>query len=112
MALTLVSLIIWLFHPAQLWIYIAMIFLFVNMTIPAFFRPFSVVWFGLSTLMGTFMSKVLLTLIFYLVVSPIGNLQRLLGKSRLNIKQWGVSSQSVFVDRDKLFQTEDIKYPF
>ena len=57
----------------------ALVVLVVAMTVPLLFRPASVVWFGLSHLLGTVMSKVLLAAVFYLVVTPVGIVRRRFG---------------------------------
>jgi len=43
-------------------------------------RPFHKLWIGLSLILGFIMSRVILTLLFYFVVTPIGLLAKLVGK--------------------------------
>ncbi len=43
-------------------------------------RPFHKLWMMLALAMGFVMSRVILTLLFYLVLTPIGLLARLVGK--------------------------------
>lgn len=43
-------------------------------------RPFHKLWIGLSLVLGFVMSHVILTLLFYFVVTPIGLLAKLVGK--------------------------------
>jgi hypothetical protein len=42
-------------------------------------------WIGLSLLIGWVMTRVILTVVFFLVVTPIGLLQRLLGRSNVDL---------------------------
>ncbi|MEJ5263305.1 MAG: hypothetical protein WHT45_11530 [Ignavibacterium sp.] len=42
--------------------------------------PFHKLWIGLSLVLGFVMSRVILTLLFYFVVTPIGLLAKLVGK--------------------------------
>ena len=43
-------------------------------------RPFHKLWMMLALLMGFVMSRVILTLLFYLVLTPIGIIARIVGK--------------------------------
>ncbi len=79
---------------------------------PKLFKPFAMLWFGLSELMGTVMSKVILTVIFFLVVSPIALLRKIGGKDSLKLKQWRNNKDSVFRVRDELVTPEDLQNMF
>jgi hypothetical protein len=46
---------------------------------PVLLRPVYRVWMGLAVVLGYVMTRVLLTLVFFLVVTPIGLLRRALG---------------------------------
>src|SRR4029077_7319789 len=52
----------------------------VNMIMPQIFRPVAVVWLGLSNLLGEIVPKILLSIVFFLIVTPMGILRRLAGK--------------------------------
>jgi hypothetical protein len=51
---------------------------------PVWLRPLFRVWMGFATVMGWVMTRVILTLLFYLVFTPIGAVARLVGKDMLN----------------------------
>lgn len=53
---------------------------------PGLLAPVYPVWMALALVLGTIMTTVLLTLVFYLVVSPIGLLMRLAGKDPMSRK--------------------------
>lgn len=76
------------------------------------FAPFAVLWFGLSHAMGTVMSKVLLSIVFYVLVLPIGTVRRLMGADSMRIKQWKTGSDSVFRVRDEVVKPEDLEHMF
>ena len=42
------------------------------MTWPKAFKPLAVLWFGLSHVMSQVVSQIVLTVVFFLVVTPIG----------------------------------------
>ena len=49
---------------------IAIVALLVDMTFPQLYRPVAVLWLGLSHLLGTLVSKIILTLVFFGLVTP------------------------------------------
>jgi hypothetical protein len=112
MALVLISLIVYLVWKVDAALYCAVVFLVINMTVPTVFKPFAWLWFGLSTLIGTVMSKILLSIVFITIVTPIGLLRRLLGKDSLQLKNFKKSKDSVFLSRDHKYTENDIAKPF
>lgn len=54
---------------------------------PVIARPFYLVWMGFAFVMGNIMSYLVLGLFFYLVISPLGLLLRLLGYDPLRIRK-------------------------
>ncbi len=53
---------------------------------PALLRPLYRLWMTLAILMGWFMSRVLLTVLFYMAITPIGIWIRLSGKDLLDLR--------------------------
>jgi hypothetical protein len=98
-------------HLPQLVVW-AGVLLVINMTRPRCFRPVAVVWLGLSHLLGTVLSKLILTVLFYAVVTPIGLLRRACGADSLQLKKWKQGRNSVFVVRDRTFRPEDLEHPY
>ena len=82
------------------------------MTPPALFKPFAVAWFGLSQAMGAVMSRLLLTLVFFLVVTPVALLRKALGKDPMRLRQWKTGQDSVFTVRDAAASAQDLERPF
>jgi hypothetical protein len=112
MAVVLILLLLGIFLKQKTFYPYAAAALVVNMTLPVVYKPFAVIWFGLATLLGTFMSKVLLTVVYILFVIPIGLIRRLMGKDSLQLKKFKKDGSSVFSERDHLFQARDIENPF
>lgn len=97
----------------KLWpLKIAIISLLINMMWPGFFTLFARLWFGLAELLGNISSKILLTIIFFIVVTPIGLLRRILGNDKLKLKLFKKNSTSVLIHRDHTFVKENIEQPF
>lgn len=82
------------------------------MTAPQLFTPLARLWFALSHGMGKVGSTVLLSLVFFVVVTPVALLRRLLGRDAMGLRQWRGGSQSVFVRRDHTFTAADLEKPF
>lgn len=51
---------------------------------PVVLRPLYRVWMALAMVLGFVMTRVLLTLVFFLLIAPLGLLRRLLGKDPLH----------------------------
>jgi multisubunit Na+/H+ antiporter MnhG subunit len=90
----------------------AIVVLVVAMTAPLLFRPASVVWFGFSHVLGTVMSKVLLAVVFYVVVTPIGLVRRLLGHDSLRLRAFKADDRSVMESRAHVFVPADLEKPY
>lgn len=112
MAMTLLCLILALSPKRHGFLYLAMALHVVNMTVPSIYRPIAVLWFGLSDLMGAFMSKILLSIVFFGVVTPIGILRRLLGKDPLKLRAFKTSKESVMIERNHTFTSRDLERPY
>jgi len=90
----------------------AIVVLVVAMTVPLVFRPASVVWFGLSQAIGTVTSKVLLAIVFYVVVTPIGLVRRLLGHDSLRLRSFKTGDASVMHARAHVYVPDDLEKPY
>jgi len=55
-------------------------FLLFGLAVPMLLKPIHKIWMTLAILMGWLMTRVILSVLFYLVVTPVGLLARLLGK--------------------------------
>jgi hypothetical protein len=65
---------------------ISILFLFLGLILPVVLKPIQKIWMMLAVLMGWFMTRIILIILFYLIVTPIGLLARLFGKDFLNTK--------------------------
>jgi len=112
MAMVLIGLIIGLFTHNTLFFKIATLLLVINMIWPTVFRPVARIWISGSLLLGTVVSKILLTIIFFGLVTPIGVVLRIAGADAMLLKQWKKGSSSVFKERNHQFKAKDIEKPF
>jgi hypothetical protein len=112
MAMTLICLLIVVLGRRPSFAVWAAVLLLINMIWSDAFRPLAKGWFGLSRLLGTFVSKVIFSIIFIVLVIPVGLLRRWLGKDPLQIKKWKRGSESVFKVRDHEYTSSDIVHPY
>jgi Saxitoxin biosynthesis operon protein SxtJ len=112
MAMVLICLLLgyWGKFPRFLPVTIALLIL--TMTWPNAFRPLAVLWFGLSHLLSQVVSRVILTVVFFLLVTPIGVIRRLWGADALQLKKWKQGRGSVFVVREGPVQGKDLLNPY
>lgn len=112
LALVLISLIVFLITKNIYAIYFATGFTVVCMTVPIVFKPFAKLWFGLSHFIGTFLSKIILSIVFYTVITPVALLRQVMGKDSLMLKKFKKGTDSVFVERNHTYKSEDILKPY
>jgi polyferredoxin len=91
---------------------LAIILLVVTMAWPKAFLPLAGLWFGLAHVLGTFMSKVILTVLFFGLVTPIGLIRRLMGADSLQLRKWKKDQDSVFQVRADLIDKKDLHAPY
>jgi hypothetical protein len=53
---------------------------------PVILKPLNKVWMGLAIVLGYVMSRLILTVLFYLVLTPIGLLAKIFGKKFMDLK--------------------------
>jgi large-conductance mechanosensitive channel len=71
----------------RLWSFIlAIIFLIMGITKSRFLTPLNIAWIKFGELLGVIISPVIMGLVYFLVVLPIGILMRVLGKDLLRLK--------------------------
>ena len=49
--------------------------------------PFYFAWMGIAFVIGNIMSRIIMVLVYFLVVTPIGLLMRMTGRDRLRLKK-------------------------
>ena len=80
--------------------------------LPIIFKPLAVLWFGFSRLLASFLPLVLLTVLFYVLVTPVGLFRKFLGKDTLKLKEFKKDEKSVLVETRKSFTKKDFERAF
>ena len=71
----------------RLWsLFISIIFLFLGLVNSKILNPLNKLWFKFGIFLGKIISPLVMGIIFFLVVTPIGLLMRLLNKDLLNLR--------------------------
>ena len=86
--------------------------LIITMTWPVFFRPFVRIWIGSSHVIGTVMSKIILAIIFFVIVTPVGMIRRVFGADPMRLKRWKKNDGSVFRMRNSKMEAKDLEQPY
>jgi hypothetical protein len=69
-----------------IFIILSLAFVFFGLLLPALLKPLQKAWMTLAVIMGWFMTRVILSILFYLVFTGIGVGSRLFGKQFLDLK--------------------------
>ena len=112
MALVLIMLLLGFFTDNVSYYLLAIPLLLINMAYPWFYKYFAMLWLGLSGILGRMMSMVILSLVFFLLVIPVGAVRRLIGKDSLLLRKFKKSKDSVMVIRDHQFVRDDLIHPY
>ncbi len=92
--------------------YLALSVLIVNLVACNVFKPAAKIWFGMSHLLGDIVSKIVLSIIFIVMVIPVGTVRKLLGKDTLYLRRWKQDDRSVFKVREHVFEPADLEKPY
>jgi uncharacterized membrane protein len=112
LSLILLCLLFFLLSGTKPVIYIAVLVAILSMLHTSIIYPWAVVWYTGTELLGNLVSKILLAVIYFFVVLPVGFVRRLSGKDSMQLRDFGKSSKSVFRVREKQFVDKDLETPY
>lgn len=112
MAMVLILLLAGLFTDQILWYKLAIPALLLAMTWPMAYFPVAVVWLGMSQAVGSVMSRVILSLVYFLLVVPTGLYRRMRGKDPMQLRGLGKGEASVMKTRNHTFSAEELEHPY
>ena len=85
-------------NDVRVWsLIISLIFLILGSINSYILTPFNKLWFKFGILLGGVVSPIVMGVVFFLVITPISLLLKLLGKDVLNLKQ--NNSKSYWIDK-------------
>jgi hypothetical protein len=71
-----------------------------GLILPNILKPLNKIWMTLAVILGWFMSRLILCILFYIIITPIGFFLRIAGKDFLNLRT-GKNSDSYWDKREK-----------
>jgi hypothetical protein len=88
-------------------------FLVFGLALPGLLKQIYKVWMTLALIMGWVMTRVILSILFYLLVTPIGLAARLVGKNFLDKKFKSENSNSYWIKKEQtVFKKSDFERQF
>ena len=74
-------------NPIRIWsVIISLIFLILGLMKSKLLTPLNILWFKFGMILGTIVAPIIMGVVFFLVVTPIGLVMRIMGKDILNKK--------------------------
>ena len=107
----IIPIIIWLYHPnpigyiGYILIFISIILILGGIIYPNSLKRVYILWMGLAFIIGWIVSRVLLSVLFLFVLTPLGILGKLFKKEFLNLK-FKRGDKSYWIEKDN----REIKY--
>ena len=88
-------------EPIRIWaIFVSLLFLILGLTDSKILTPLNKLWFKFGIILGNVVSPIVMGLIFFLVVTPIGLFMKIIGKDFLNLK-YDNKKKTYWIKRDK-----------
>ena len=92
---------------------ISALFFFFAFVVPSVLKPVNKAWMTLAILMSWVMTRVILSLLFYLGITPMGFLARLFGKDFLGLKFNKHTAKSYWIPKERRkFERADYERQF
>jgi len=112
LALLLITLIMGFWYNLHLASQVAIAEVLVLLVAPVLVFPFTFLWLNISDLLGKVLSKIILTIIFFLFVWPVALIRKAIGKDTLRLKDFKKNTNSVFTERNQTFTKTDFNTPY
>ena len=79
---------------------IAIIFLILGLLNSKLLTPLNKIWFKFGILLGNFVSPIVMSIVFFVIVTPTSIIMRVLGKNLLNLKKG--NKRTYWVEKSKI----------
>ena len=108
LVLSLVCVVLYLIFDREFFVFGAMVLLIVGLVFKKITSKISDLWLGFSEIIGKFNTKIILSVIYYCVLTPVAFVYRIFHKDHLNLLK-NPSKSSYFISRDKTFIADDFE---
>ena len=87
-------------EPIRIWsVTVALVFLILGLTKSKLLTPLNKLWFKLGIILGAIVAPLVMGIVFFLVLTPIGLVMRIIGKDLLN-KKYDKKKRTYWIKRD------------
>jgi hypothetical protein len=93
------------------WVYFGAVglYLFLNgLFFPRTLKPFNKLWMSLAIMLGFVMSRVILTILFYIILTPVSIIAKIFGKKFMPLKY--DTSAKTYWEKRSVIQKKQIDY--
>jgi hypothetical protein len=112
MAAALIMLLLWYAFRRDAYVFASAAVLVCAMAIPVVLRPLSILWYGLSDILGAASSRIVLSVIYLFIVFPVGFARRIAGRDELMLRDFKKGRASVFREHERLIDSKDVRNPY
>lgn len=84
------------------------ILIFLGVVVPRLLKQLNKFWMGLAIVLGFIMTRIILTTLFYLVITPIGFIAKIFGKKFMILKY--DTSAETYWEKRSIIQKKPIDY--
>ena len=106
LVLTGALIIIYWISPKKIYLLVALTFILIGVVSPFLSAKISWVWLKFAELIGSVMSKVILSVVYFIFLVPIALIYRLTQKNPLFLKR---QKDSYYKERNKQYSAKDIE---
>ena len=91
--------------PIRIWsAIISLVFLILGLMKSKLLTPLNLLWFKFAIILGAILAPIFMGFVFFLVITPIGLLMRIMGKDLLN-KKYDKKKETYWIKRGKPVST-------
>ena len=94
-------------ESSQIFLTVGIVLFAFGIAIPVVLKPIYWIWMIFATILGWIMTRVILSLLFYVIFTPIGLIPRIFGKQFIELK-WNSSKDSYWNYR--VSKSENVEY--
>ena len=85
----------------RIWaVVVSIIFLFLGLLNSSVLSPLNKIWFKFGILLGSFVSPIVMGIVFFAIVTPTSLIMKVLGKNLLNLKK--NNKKTYWIERSKI----------
>ncbi len=110
LAITLLLLLLFLYFRNMNLIYGTIVFIFLSLLLNSVADFFDMIWKKITQVLGMISSTIILSVLFFGIVFPLGMILKLFNKNPLLLNLG--NRQSTFIDINKLFTNKDLENPY